>query len=79
MKLNVNTLAENERNNLCDLVLVHASAFGMLRVLRETIGISVLGTDLVNTPYVIKRSISKSEAEAFKKQLEEAGAEVEIR
>lgn len=75
-------LAENERNNLCDLVLLHASAFGMLRVLRvlrETIGISVSGSDLVNTPYVIKRSISKSEAEAFKRQLEEAGAEVEIR
>ena len=67
---------------MCDLVLLHASAFGMLRVLRvlrETIGISVSGSDLVNTPYVIKRSISKSEAEAFKKQLEEAGAEVEIR
>lgn len=75
-------LSENERNNLCDLVLLHASAFGMLRVLRvlrDTIGISVSGSDLVNTPYVIKRSISKSEAEAFKKQLEEAGAEVEIR
>ena len=75
-------LAENERNNLCDLVLLHASAFGMLRVLRvlrDTIGISVSGTDLANTPYVIKRSISRSEAEAFKKLLEEAGAEVEIR
>ena len=75
-------LAENERNNLCDLVLLDVSAFGMfrvLRVLRETIGISVSGTDLVNTPYVIKRSISKSEAEAFKKLLEEAGAEVKIR
>lgn len=33
----------------------------------------------VNTPCVIKKSISKSEAETFKRQLEEAGAEVEIR
>ena len=73
---------ENGCNKLCDLVLVHVSARGIMRVLmvlRETLGIPFKGADLANTPCIIKKSIPKSEAEAFKRQLEEAGAECEIR
>lgn len=58
-----------------------ASKVGVIKVVRAATGLGLKeAKDLVDSvPKTIKEGIEKEEAEALKKQLEEAGAEVEIK
>lgn len=66
-----------------DVVLADAGAtkIKVIKVVRELTGLGLKeAKDLVdNAPKPIKEGVSKEEAEALKKELEEAGAEVEIK
>ena len=58
-----------------------ASKINVIKVVREITGLGLKDAkDLVEAaPKAIKEGASKDEAEALKKQLEEAGAEVEVK
>ncbi|NLE12056.1 MAG: 50S ribosomal protein L7/L12 [Clostridiales bacterium] len=58
-----------------------ASKLNVIKVVREITGLGLKDAkDLVEAaPKAIKEGASKEEAEALKKQLEEAGAEVELK
>ena len=66
-----------------DVVLaeVGAEKIKVIKVVREITGLGLKeAKELVdNAPKTIKEAISKDDAEALKKQLEEAGAKVEIK
>ena len=66
-----------------DVVLKSAGAskLGVIKVVREITGLGLKDAkDLVEAaPKAIKEGASKDEAEAIKKQLEEAGASVELK
>ena len=66
-----------------DVILVDAGAakLGVVKVVKELTGLGLKESkDLVDgAPKPVKEGISKEEAEALKKQLEEAGAKVEIK
>jgi ribosomal protein L7/L12 len=66
-----------------DVILVTASdkKIPVLKVVREITGLGLKeAKDLVdNTPQPVKEGIKKEDAEAIKKQLEEAGATIEIK
>jgi len=66
-----------------DVVLVDAGAakLGVVKVVKDLTGLGLKESkDLVDgAPKPVKEGISKEEAEALKKQLEEAGAKVEIK
>ena len=67
-----------------NVVLASVPADKKIAVLKEVRGITGLGLkeakDLVDgAPSTIKEGVAKAEAEALKKQLEEAGAEVELK
>ena len=58
-----------------------SSKLGVIKVVREITGLGLKDAkDLVEgAPKAIKEGVSKDEAEALKKQLEEAGASVELK
>ena len=66
-----------------DVVLASAGAkkLDVIKVVREITGLGLKDAkDLVESaPKAIKEGVSKDEAEAVKKQLEEAGASVELK
>jgi len=66
-----------------DVVLASAGAkkLDVIKVVREITGLGLKDAkDLVEAaPKAIKEGVSKDEAEALKKQLEEAGASVELK
>lgn len=66
-----------------DVILADAGAskMGVIKLVREITGLGLKDAkDLVDgAPKPIKEGISKEDAEAMKKQLEEAGAKVELK
>ena len=66
-----------------DVILkeVGSNKIGVIKVVREVTGLGLKeAKDLVEgAPKAVKEGISKDDAEALKKQLEEAGAKVEIK
>lgn len=66
-----------------DVILADAGAakLGVVKVVKDLTGLGLKESkDLVDgAPKPVKEGISKEEAEALKKQLEEAGAKVEIK
>ena len=74
--------AEEEKTEF-DVVLaaVGASKLNVIKVVREITGLGLKDAkDLVEAaPKAVKEAVSKDEAEGYKKQLEEAGATVELK
>ena len=66
-----------------DVILkaIGASKLNVIKVVREITGLGLKDAkDLVEAaPKAIKEGVSKEDAEALKKQIEEAGAEVELK
>jgi large subunit ribosomal protein L7/L12 len=66
-----------------DVILVEAGAakLGVVKIVKDLTGLGLKESkDLVDgAPKPVKEGVSKEEAEALKKQLEEAGAKVEIK
>jgi large subunit ribosomal protein L7/L12 len=66
-----------------DVILVDAGAakLGVVKIVKDLTGLGLKeAKDLVDgAPKPIKEGVAKEEAEAIKKQLEEAGAKVEIK
>ena len=64
-----------------ELTEAGASKLNVIKVVREITGLGLKeAKDLVEgAPKVLKEGVSKEDAEALKKQLEEAGAEVEVK
>ena len=66
-----------------DVVLAEAGAekIKVIKVVREITGqgLAEAKATVEGTPKTLKEAVSKDEAEALKKQLEEAGAKVEIK
>jgi large subunit ribosomal protein L7/L12 len=66
-----------------DVILVDAGAakLGVVKIVKDLTGLGLKeAKDLVDgAPKPVKEGISKEEAESLKKQLEEAGAKVEIK
>ncbi len=66
-----------------DVVLVEAGAakLGVVKIVKDLTGLGLKeAKDLVDgAPKPIKEGVSKADAESIKKQLEEAGAKVEIK
>jgi len=75
--------AAAEEKTEFDVVLTNAGAgkIKVIKVVRELTGLGLKeAKDLVDsTPATVKEAVSKDEAEALKKQLEEAGAVVELK
>ena len=73
--------AEEEKTEF-DVVLLDAGA-NKINVIKEVRGITGLGLkeakDLVEAGGKVKEAVSKADAEAMKKKLEEAGAKVELK
>lgn len=72
-----------EEKTSFDVVLKAAGAakLAVVKLVKELTGLGLKeAKDLVDgAPGVLKEGVSKDEAEALKKQLEEAGAEVEVK
>ena len=72
-----------EEKSEFDVVLVEAGAskLAVVKLVKELTGLGLKeAKELVdNAPSNIKEAVSKDEAEGFKKSLEEAGAEVELK
>ncbi len=66
-----------------DVILVEAGAakLGVVKIVKDLTGLGLKeAKDLVDgAPKPLKEGISKEEAESMKKQLEEAGAKIEIK
>ena len=75
--------AAAEEKTEFDVILANAGAskLNVIKVVREITGLGLKDAkDLVEAaPKAIKEGVSKDEAEALKKQLEEGGATVEIK
>ena len=75
--------AAAEEKTEFDVVLADAGAskLGVVKVVKEITGLGLKeAKDLVDgAPKAIKEKVSKAEAEQVKAQLEEAGAEVEVK
>ena len=75
--------AAAEEKTSFDVILKSAGAskFAVVKVVKELTGLGLKeAKDAVDAaPAPIKEGVSKDEAEALKKQLEEAGAEVELK
>lgn len=75
--------AAAEEKTEFDVVLTSAGAskIGVIKVVREVTGLGLKeAKDLVDgAPKAIKEKISKADAEAMKKKLEDAGASVELK
>ena len=74
--------AEEEKTEF-DVILAEAGAskMGVIKLVKEITGLGLKDAkDLVdNAPKPIKEGVSKADAEEIKKQLEEAGAKVELK
>ncbi len=75
--------AEAEEKTSFDVVLTSAGSakLAVVKAVRELTGLGLKESkDIVDSaPSEIKKGVAKDEAEALKKQLEEAGAEVELK
>ena len=73
--------AEEKDSFDVELVDAGASKVKVIKVVREATGLGLKEAKEVvdGAPKVIKEGVSKAEAEAIKKQLEEAGAKVTIK
>lgn len=75
--------AAEEEKSAFDVVLKSAGAskLQVVKAVKEACGLGLKDAkDLVDgAPSTIKEGVAKAEAEALKKQLEEAGAEVELK
>ena len=75
--------AAAEEKTEFDVILANAGAskLNVIKVVREITGLGLKDAkDLVEAaPKALKEGVSKDEAEALKKQLEEAGASVELK
>ena len=75
--------AAEEEQSAFDVVLKSAGAskLQVVKAVKEACGLGLKeAKDLVDgAPSTIKEGVAKAEAEALKKQLEEAGAEVELK
>lgn len=75
--------AAEEEKSAFDVVLKSAGAskLQVVKAVKEACGLGLKeAKDLVDgAPSTIKEGVAKAEAEALKKQLEEAGAEVELK
>ena len=75
--------AAEEEKSVFDVVLKSAGAskLQVVKAVKEACGLGLKeAKDLVDgAPSTIKEGVAKAEAEALKKQLEEAGAEVELK
>ncbi len=75
--------AEVEEKTEFDVILadVGAKKIQVIKVVRELTGLGLKeAKDLVeSTPKALKEGIGKEEAESIKKQLEEAGAKIEVK
>ena len=75
--------AAAEEKTEFDVILANAGAskLNVIKVVREITGLGLKDAkDLVEAaPKAVKEGVSKDEAEAVKKQLEEAGASVELK
>ena len=72
--------AEEEKTEF-DVELTEGSGVPVIKAVREITGLGLKeAKDLVTSaPKMVKEGVSKEEAEAIKKQLEEAGAKVTIK
>ena len=75
--------AAAEEKDSFDVVLKNAGAskLAVVKLVKELTGLGLKeAKEMVDgTPSVVKEGLAKSEAEGLKKQLEEAGAEVELK
>ena len=73
--------AEEKTDFDVELTSAGSSKIGVIKVVRGITGLGLKeAKELVEAaPKVIKEGVAKDEAEALKKELEEAGAEVEIK
>jgi large subunit ribosomal protein L7/L12 len=75
--------AAAEEKTTFDVILKHAgqAKLGVVKLVKELTSLGLKESkELVDAaPKAIKEGVSKDEAEALKKQLEEAGAEVEVK
>lgn len=75
--------AVEEEKTSFDVILKHAggSKLAVVKLVKELTGLGLKEAKEVvdSAPKAVKEGISKDEAEALKKQLEEAGAEVELK
>ena len=73
--------AEEKDEFVVELVSAGASKVKVIKVVREITGLGLKeAKELVDgAPKVVKEGVSKDDAEALKKALEEAGAEVELK
>ena len=76
-------VAAAEEKDSFDVVLKSAGAskLAVVKLVKELTGLGLKeAKEMVDgTPSVVKEGLAKSEAEGLKKQLEEAGAEVELK
>ena len=75
--------AAAEAKTSFDVILVDAGAakLGVVKIVKDLTGLGLKESkDLVDgAPKPVKEGVSKEEAESLKKQLEEAGAKVEVK
>jgi large subunit ribosomal protein L7/L12 len=75
--------AAAEEKTTFDVILLEAGAakLGVVKIVKDLTGLGLKESkDLVDgAPKPVKEGVSKEEAESLKKQLEEAGAKVEVK
>ena len=75
--------AAAEEKTTFDVILVEAGSakLGVVKIVKDLTGLGLKESkDLVDgAPKPVKEGVSKEEAESLKKQLEEAGAKVEVK
>ena len=75
--------AATEEKTTFDVILKNAgqAKLGVVKLVKDITGLGLKeAKDLVDgAPKAIKEGVSKADAETFKKQLEDAGAEVEVK
>ena len=73
--------AEEKSEFTIHLAEVGANKIAVIKVVREVTGLGLAEAKAVvdKAPSVVKENVAKEQAEAFKKQFEEAGAKVELK
>lgn len=73
--------AEEKSEFTIHLTEVGANKIAVIKVVREVTGLGLAEAKAVvdKAPSVVKENVAKEQAEAFKKQFEEAGAKVELK
>ena len=72
--------AEEKSNFNVELTSAGANKIAVIKIVREVTGLGLVDAkNLTEAGGVIKENLPKEEAEALKKQLEEAGATVELK